>query len=137
MPGNLKVNPSCIFQLLQVMPESENFLIKARRTGRSRSATVKTFLAGIAQSIITGKLLFDTGGTPTIMHRNTIDRMKNPPRDVVLESYVLFFAKKTQLNLVRPKVNYGKRLYGTSHWQRGLLSEFKLLLRILSQARNW
>jgi hypothetical protein len=98
---------------------------------------MKTLTMGIVQSIYAGEKMMDTGGTPTICERRVLLSMPNPPTSVVFESFVLYWAQKFDLNLVRPKIPYGERKYGDSHWQNGLKSEFRLAREILSQIKVW
>jgi hypothetical protein len=92
---------------------------------------------GFVQSIYAGKNMMDTGGTPTICERRILLSMPNPPTSVVFESFVLYYARTLNLNVIRPKIPYGERKYGDSHWQKGLKSEFKLAQEILSQLKVW
>ena len=137
MPGNLKVHPSDL-SLFRSTIDSDNFdLIKANRRGRSFQANVKTFGAGLIQSVILRKIMFDTGGTPTFIRRSFLPHIQDAPSDYVFESYVLFRAHKLKLRINRPKVPYGKRLFGQSHWQRGIKAEFRLMKSIVKQSKKW
>ena len=137
MPGNLKVNPIIILDLLDNFRFKAGDVIKCKRTGRKISLRMKTFTMGFIQSIYAGKNMIDTGGTPTICERQVLLSMPNPPTSVVFESFVLYWAHTFNLNLTRPKVPYGERKYGDSHWQKGLKSEFNLAREILSQIKVW
>lgn len=137
MPGNLKVHPSEL-SLFKPLLGSGNFdLIKASRKGRSFQANLKTFGAGLIQSVILRQMMFDTGGTPTFMRRSFLHHLEDAPNDYVFESYVLFRARRLKLRINRPKVLYGKRIFGESHWQRGIKAEFMLMKNIVSQSKKW
>jgi len=137
MPGNLKVNPLIILDLLGHFRFEAGDVIKCKRIGRKIGGRIKTFTMGFVQSIYAGKNMMDTGGTPTICERRILLSMPNPPTSVVFESFVLYYARTLNLNVIRPKIPYGERKYGDSHWQKGLKSEFKLAQEILSQLKVW
>lgn len=137
MPANLKVHPREAVRMAKGALLAPNALLKASRRGRSPIAHVKTVLAGFAQSIVAGTAMMDSGGTPTICPRAFLLSLPHPPRSVAFESYVLFMARRLRVEIHRPPVKYGERLFGKSHWQRGLGSELRLLKDILRSLPSW
>ncbi len=137
MPGNLKIDPRDIPIFVKDFSYAPTSLLKATRIGRSTTANFKTFLAGFIQSILLKKKMLDTGGTPTICHRDFILSLQNPPTSYVFESFILYMARKKRITVIRPKIHYGQRLFGTSHWQNGLNAEFKLMREILVSSKHW
>jgi hypothetical protein len=81
--------------------------------------------------------MFDTGGTPTICERSFITSMVSPPTDYVFESYVLYKSRKSGKKVIRPRIKYGQRKYGKSHWQSGFAAELKLMKLIIQGYKNW
>ena len=55
----------------------------------------------------------------------------------VFESFVLFIARQRRMQVLRPKIHYGVRLFGSSHWQNGLRAEWTLMQLIMREARHW
>jgi glycosyltransferase involved in cell wall biosynthesis len=137
MPGNLKVDPRDVGKLFRDDRFEDIEFLKARRVGRGLLPQAKTFFAGLVQSIILRKRMFDSGGTPTICRKKFLLDLVNPPQDYVFESFVFYQAKRSHLKVIRPKFFYGKRLHGHSHWQRGFRSEVNLMKRIWVSARSW
>jgi glycosyltransferase involved in cell wall biosynthesis len=137
MPGNLKVDPREVASTFDCLELGEGEMFKSSRSGRTMSEYIKTWMAGLFQSIMLGVTMFDSGGTPTICTRKFVDSFNNPPTDYVFESFVLYRARKIGMRIKRPKIHYGKRSFGSSHWQRGLKSEIKLLYAIYKAARSW
>jgi hypothetical protein len=84
------------------------------------------------QSLLSGYNLIDTGGTPTYCHSKFIKDIIDAPTDVTFETFALLIAKKKKLKINRPNIPYGERVFGNSHWQIGLISEVKLMLRLLN-----
>ena len=137
MPGNLKVDPADVAEMLSQFELEPQLVLKASRSGRRLSPRLKTLLAGTIQSILLRSNMLDSGGTPTICSKEFIINLKNPPTDYVFESFVLYKARKSGMKIIRPNVPYGARVYGQSHWQRGLRSELLLLKLIYTASRNW
>lgn len=137
MPGNLKIDPREVVQILDSNLIAEVDFLKARRVSRGLIPRIKTFLAGILQSLLLRTRLFDTGGTPTVCKRSFFSNLKNIPTDYVFESFIYFQARKKGLQIKRPEIHYGERSFGQSHWQRGIRSEILLLMRILKSSRSW
>ena len=136
MPGNLKVHPKELNKIDAIIQLNQYEFIKGARVGRDFKSRIKTSIAGVIQSLVLRKNMLDTGGTPTFITRNYIKHLELSPNDYVFESFVLFTAHKYKLRKVRPKIIYGNRIYGSSHWQRGLKSEIKLMINIYKCVRK-
>ena len=132
MAKPLKIEISDLEKFLIPLVFAPNHFIKARRIRSKKRDQFKTLIAGIIQSLISGYNLIDTGGTPTYCHRDFFKTMVGPPHDVSFETYSLYLACKNNYKIIRPSILYGERIFGVSHWQRGLFSEFKLLLKLVN-----
>lgn len=137
MPGNLKIFPEDLRKFLSLSELSPHKIIKATRINRPRGDALKTWIAGIIQSILLKRNMMDTGGTPTICHRDFLINLSNFPVDYTFESYILFRARENNMKIQRPPIRYRQRIYGTSHWQSGILTEIKLMIQIIKQSRRW
>jgi len=137
MPGNLKVDPRELTNFIYGIEFNENYLVKASRSGRKLVAHLKTLFAGIVQSLLLRENMLDTGGTPTICTKKFILSLVNPPTSYVFESFILFIARQRKMEVLRPKIHYGVRLFGKSHWQNGLRAEWNLMRLIMREARHW
>lgn len=131
MPGNLKIQPKDVKMLVNNLDFRPKLFVKCHRRRASKVARIKTFIAGLTQSLLTGKNLFDTGGTPTICERKFFLTLVDLPADYVIESRMLFEARRHKLQIERPTIAYGERLFGQSHWQRGIRSEAMLMKAIV------
>jgi glycosyltransferase involved in cell wall biosynthesis len=140
LPGNMKVLPSRLESFIEfVKTQQTQTFIKASRSGRPFIPRSKTLLASVAQSVVSRTWLFDTGGTPTALHKSNplLQELLDGPKDYSFESYALFIAKLKRLTVKRVNVIYGDRLHGSSHWQTGLMSELKLMVHILLSIPSW
>ena len=140
MPGNMKVLTSEIsdfLSLLRSCPPST--FVKAKRVKRPILDGIKTMLASVAQTIVAGKIMVDTGGTPCAVHRSNAlwKEILSAPTDYRFDSYMLFAARHLSLQVERPKVPYHERLVGTSHWQSGFSAELHLMQSLLRSIVKW
>jgi glycosyltransferase involved in cell wall biosynthesis len=138
MPGNLKVSPDSVYRLLQNIdiPE-ENFILKAHRKKRLFGDFIKTKIFGIIVSFTFGTYLYDAGGTPNLISKSFFDRSEKYPKDFLFDVFVYYFCKKKKYKIIRPRIAYTERNNGTSHWQKGILSEIKLTLKAIKSKKNW
>ena len=51
--------------------------------------------------------------------------------------FIFYFFKYKNLEIVRPKIFYKKRLHGNSHWQKGFVSEFILTKNMILSKKSW
>ena len=137
MPGNLKISPRAVCELLQDIELNPDIFLKALRSGRQMEFRLKTLLSGVVQSLFMRKFMRDTGGTPTLIHRNFIDLICLGPNTFVFESWCLWLAKYCKKEILRPKIFYGNRIFGRSHWQNGFSAEASLMIQILKESRKW
>jgi hypothetical protein len=140
MPGNMKVLTSEMSDFLGLLGSCpSSTFVKAKRIRRPILDRVKTMLASVAQTIIAGKIMVDTGGTPCAVHRsNALWReISLAPTDYRFDSYLLFAARHLGLQVERPKVPYHERLVGSSHWQSGFFAELRLMQSLLRSIIKW
>ena len=130
MPGNLKIQPKDVSSLVNNLEYQPNLFVKCHRRRASKIAQTKTFIAGLVQSLLTGENLFDTGGTPTLCQKKFFLSLRDLPTDYVIESRMLYEARAHRMRIVRPEIPYGERVFGNSHWQRGIKSEARLMKAI-------
>ena len=137
MPGNLKVDPKDVCELLKEATLHPEIFVKALRSERDFEFRFKTFLSSMMQTIYMRRWMRDTGGTPTIIHSSFRNIITLGPNSFVFESWSLWVAKNSKKEIKRPKVKYGNRRFGSSHWQRGLAAEVQLMINILRESRSW
>lgn len=138
MPGNLKLDPFEVYNLFSSLDSFEDFsLIKALRKNRPKIDTIKTLFFGIIASLWFRTKMLDSGGVPCLVSKKLFENSDNFPIDFSFDVFILYYFKMKKLDIFRPKISYNKRKYGTSHWQKGLKSEIKLLFKILSYKNQW
>ena len=135
MPGNLKVRPDDAINLwIEWAGNPQYGAVKAARRRDSKIDFLKTLAAGVLASIFYRKNLLDSGGTPTLTETEFMRRLaKIAPPDYDFELFTMYAMRESRIKVLRPAVSYKSRKYGQSHWQTSLMSEFKLLKKLLSQ----
>jgi glycosyltransferase involved in cell wall biosynthesis len=137
MPGNLKIDPRELEVVLKNNLVGEVEFLKAWRIARGWLPQLKTFIAGLTLSLILGRRMYDSGGTPTVCKKSFISELRDIPTDYVFESFIFFQARQRGVKISRPRIHYGERAFGQSHWQRGIKSELSLMKKIVSSSRRW
>lgn len=138
MPGNMKINPIEAFNFAENISTLNKYTyVKARRINRPFFDSLKTKIFGIIASLHFNVYIYDAGGTPNIVHKDFFKISKYMPSDYSFDVFVYYYFKVNSYCIERPKIKYTKRLYGNSHWQRGILSEINLLLTILNYKKEW
>jgi hypothetical protein len=138
MPGNMKINPIDAYDFVTNLTlDKKDIYIKARRTNRPFFDSLKTKIFGMAASMYFNTYIYDAGGTPNVVHKDFFKLSKCMPNDFSFDVFVYYFFKVNNLEIKRPKIKYTTRLYGNSHWQKGLISELKLFFSILSYKKEW
>lgn len=133
MPGNLKVHPLAPRIMLDRFLLSNNLhsdtFIKAKREGRTPSASMKTSLSSLIISTLAGKKLTDIGGTPTIIQHKYIEKVLKTPHDYIFELACYLILLDSKCKEIRISSPYFSRIFGKTHWQYGLKPELQLLVK--------
>ena len=65
------------------------------------------------------------------------DKIKNNcPKDFSLDLYLLYIANKKKLNIIRFDVNFPKRIFGSSNWNKGFVSKLKFIKRTIEFSKK-
>lgn len=135
-PLNLKVDLKDVARIAKDLRSGGPFLVKAWRSQRPLVDSIKTLAVGIIHSIVSFVNLLDSGGTPTFTNMRARILDAELPSGYEFELAVLLIARSENWEITRPKVRYGKRKFGHSHWQTNLTSEFHLLQKQLRFLRK-
>lgn len=138
MPGNLKVTPRDAIGLWSAWDKTEGSAVKASRNRASRVEAAKTLIAGIFSSAAHNARLFDSGGTPTMVATKFMQSLsQQSPKGYEFEVFTLLAMRRAGVRVLRSKVEYRRRRYGSSHWQTSTSAELRLLASMLRHRRLW
>lgn len=117
-------------EIIEAHQDPKNCYFKGRRKGRPIFDEFFTIGMSILESIYLGAKLWDINAQPNIFHRSFFDKIKNDcPKDFSLDLYLLYTANKKKLNIIRFDVYFPKRIFGSSSWNKGLISKLKFIKR--------
>ena len=109
----------------------KNFYVKGNRQNRPLKDQFFTFGMSIFESILLKKIIYDVNAQPTIFPKDFYESWNNPPTDFSLDLYSYYLALKKGLEIKKIKVKFEDRIAGESHWNKGLVSKIKFILRTL------
>lgn len=119
------------FQIIKNQPHSQKALIMGSRRGRPFSDVFFTFMMGLFESLLFGRMIFDVSAQPKIMETDFFKSLKNPPLDFSLDLFIYVSALKHNLKLIKFTVYQKNRIHGQSTWNRGFYSRLRLIQRIV------
>lgn len=132
--ADLQTDPEDIVRAYEII-QKENFpehiYVKGRRG--SRPLTDVFFTSGMTffEWIYLGQWLFDINAQPNIFHRSFYRQWNNPPTDFSLDLFAFYTAQHLKLNVVRFRVQFPKRIHGTSSWNTDFRSKLKFIRRTI------
>ena len=128
--ADLQTDPADIPKACQLIKEGgEACYVKGKRIGRPWSDVFFTKGMGLFETIFLGCPLQDINAQPNFFPREFYESWENPPYDFSLDLYAYYMAQKKELKLCRFPVEFTRRLYGSSHWNTGLVSKWKFIKR--------
>lgn len=93
-------------------PDMKKTFLKGKRVNRNPVDAFFTFGMSVISSLALGSWLDDVNAQPKMFHRAFLDHMNQPPDDFSLDLYVLYLARKLDLNLLEQHVSFAKRRCG-------------------------
>lgn len=129
--ADLQYEPSTIVDLMNYIPDNENWFIKGLRRKRSFVDSFFTFGMSLFESFIFRAFLWDINAQPTLLPRSLYNKWMNPPIDFSLDLYSYILAIKTRANIIKVPVILYERAEGNSSWNTGMLSRLRLIKRTI------
>jgi polyisoprenyl-phosphate glycosyltransferase len=120
------------YELIRKQKDPKKSYVKGQRYGRPLFDQFFTSGMSAFETAYLGTILYDINAQPNMFHRSFIKGLKNAPADFSFDLYMLYVAKRRGLNLVRFPVRFGKRIFGQSAWNTGLLARYKFIKRTLA-----
>lgn len=133
--GDLQTPPADVIRGLDIIEMSatpHTLYVKGNRVGRPLFDRFFTFGMGVFETLYLRSWLYDINAQPNIFHRNFFTTWDNPPYDFSFDLYVLYTAKKANLQVIRFFVPFLARQHGHSSWNTGLTSKWKFIKRTIT-----
>jgi len=105
--------------------------VKGKRYGRTWVDIVFTIGMSVFETILFRKFFWDVNAQPNIFSKDFFLSWINPPHDFSLDLFVYHEVKRQHLKMVRYPVLFGKRAYGTSHWNVDWKGKIKFIKRTI------
>tara|TARA_Y100001970_G_scaffold283634_1_gene399338 strand:+ start:6320 stop:7021 length:702 start_codon:yes stop_codon:yes gene_type:complete len=133
--ADLQTDPADLlkaFKLIENDPNPTSCFVKGNRIGRPFIDQVFTMGMSFFESIYLGMWLWDINAQPNVFSRNFFKSIENRcPNDFSLDLFILYIAKKSNLEVKRFNVEFPERIHGESSWNNGLASKWKFIKRTL------
>lgn len=136
LPGNLKSDPMDAARLTASMHNSYVYgsvYVKARRSGRPLREHIPSALAGFVLSVWGLGPYWEVGGTPTIVPALRAEVLLKGPEGLEFETFTVTAMRREKIRMLRLKAPFGRRMHGSSHWNRGLRTQMRLLLCLMRE----
>lgn len=132
--ADMQTDPYDTIRALEIIKQSKEtkLFIKGKRINRPIFDKFFTLGMSIFESIFLGMNLFEINAQPTIFSREFYESWKNAPFDFSLDLYAYALAKRYKISIKRFPVEFLKRLNGSSSWNNGIYSKYKLIRRTLN-----
>lgn len=133
MHADLQTDPTDLVLFLDFLDSRVEYL-KGKRVGRPKFDRFFTAGMSILLSIMFGRFLRDINGQPTIVSRSMYDGWKRPPHDFGLDLFTYIYAVRSKSRIVRIDVKFGRRIHGTSTWNKNFRSRIQFIGKTLELA---
>ena len=117
------------FNIIEAQSGEQKIFVKGNRKNRPLFDLFFTFGMSCFETLLLRTFLWDINAQPNIFPKELYTNWENPPYDFALDLYALYQAKKQGYKIIRFPVVFPKRIYGSSHWNTGLISKFKFIKR--------
>lgn len=131
--ADLQTDPIDILKGIELIEQfGTQIMAKGQRFGRPLSDTLFTAGMSLFESILFKKAFWDINAQPNLFPRAFYETWsKNAPKDFSLDLFVYFMAQKEGLTIKRFPVKFGKRVFGTSHWNIDWKAKKKFIMRTI------
>jgi glycosyltransferase involved in cell wall biosynthesis len=117
------------FQKLRASPKPEHSILCGRRMLRPLLDRFFTQGMAVISSLVLGVWLTDINAQPKIFHRSFLKKMVDPPMDFSLDLYLLWLARKENLQTIEQPVFFAKREFGEAKGGGTFQGKIRLTIR--------
>lgn len=128
--ADLQYSIEDVIRDLQLIGKTADY-IKGYRKKRDFSENIISLLMSCFESTLFTTKLFDINAQPTIFKKSLNQLVTNAPDDFTFDLYSYVLAKRNKLLIKRFEVNFLKRLHGKSHWNNGIISVLRMIIKNL------
>lgn len=129
-------DPIKAFEIISRQNDPECCYIKGNRRYRPLVDVFFTIGMSLFETVYLRTKLWDINAQPNIFHRSFFIGLENIPYDFSLDLYLLYFAKKSHLKVIRFDVDFVPRIHGKSSWNIGWQAKWKFIKRTLDFSKK-
>jgi glycosyltransferase involved in cell wall biosynthesis len=120
-------DPEDAFKAFEILKESKNknILIKGKRSGRNKKEVFTSRVFEFFARLILNLKLNEINAQPKVFYRDLFTLLKNPPKSFALDLYLLYTAKKNNIDIISIPVLFPARIHGLSNWAYSNASRYK------------
>jgi len=133
--ADLQTDPADVLKVLESLNRDDMYgraFYKGLRQSRPLTDRLFTMGMSIFESILFRRKLWDINAQPTVFTKEFFESWREPPHDFSLDLYAYAKARRSGLEVVRFPVEVKLRRHGSSSWNSGLASRFRLVRRTMN-----
>lgn len=132
--SDLQCEPRDAFTAFQKLREleSKKVIVKGVRFGRSRREILVSRVYELAARVLLGFRGYEINAQPKVFHREALQLVPNPPKNIAFDLYFLLFAARAGYSFHTIPVHFPARLYGKSSWSSSIVSRCKTIYGVLN-----
>ena len=132
MHADLQTSPDDLIQIADWLLATEDvkyIFVKGKRKNRALVDIFFSFGMSVFESILFRKKMTEINAQPTIFTRSLITDLNNAPLDFMLDLYAYSKAISKGYRQKRFFVNFGRRKYGVSSWNKNIFSRIRFIYK--------
>lgn len=132
--ADMQADPQDVIRGLLLLEDSsspERTYVKGKRHGRPFADNFFTVGMSLCTSLLLGTPFWDVNAQPNLFAKTFFETWERPPYDFSLDLYCYYQAVNSRFKVVRFKVLFGQRAYGSSHWNINWRAKVKFIKRTL------
>jgi len=131
--GDMQTDPKDTLAGLELFEKhGMDIFVKGHRYGRPFVDVLFTAGMSLFETLLLFRPMRDINAQPNMFSRNFFESWISPPDDFSLDLYCYYQAQMQGLKVHRFPVNFGARLYGTSHWNVDWSAKWRFIRRTIS-----
>lgn len=136
--ADLQCDPAdAIEAFLECQNLGEKVLVKGQRVNRNLADWLVSRVYELAVGVLWGFWCYDLNAQPKVFHRTLLSRLKPYPQGIPFDAFVLYSAQKDGFLIQVRKVSLRGRMFGESHWAKGILNRLKTFKRVLQELKDF
>lgn len=124
------------FQLVDAQKQGRSVLVKGSRRGRNWKDIFVSRVFELFARVLLGLGVHEINAQPKVFARELIGKLNAPPKTFAFDLYVLYHARKANLELQTISVVFPPRVHGLSNWSSHFLSRYKTIWGMICYMRT-